>query len=147
MKVLLGLTNFDMNLAKKVVKQQLERAQCNISGHAVGACLVAKNNEGSIGYYGGCNIELSTSRVFHAETVALTNAISDGYRKFIGIVVSSKSRKQKAALCGYCRQDYMYADPNIPIYILEPNGDIKLYVEHVIDTLKYPYMGKGKLNK
>lgn len=64
----------------------------------------------------------------------------------LGPIVTSKDKQQRAALCGYCRQDYMYADPNIPVFVLEPNGKIKLHVKHLVDTLKFPYMGTGKLD-
>ena len=40
-----------------------------------------------------------------------------------------------------------YANSNIPVFVLEPNGKIKLYVKHLVDTLKFPYMGSGKLDK
>ena len=140
--------DFDMDEAKTIAfVQQKKRSQCNISKHRVSACLVAKNENGTVKYFGGCNIELATSRVWHAEEVALTKAISEGHRDFIAIIVTSKDKQQRAALCGYCRQDYMYANSNIPVFVLEPNGKIKLYVKHLVGTLKFPYMGSGKLDK
>ena len=136
---------YDLEIAKQVAFKQQRNARANISGHKIGVCLVAEDDHGDIAYFGGCNIELATSRVFHAETVALTNAISHNHTKFHCIVVTSND-EVTATLCGYCRQDYLYANPDIRVVVLNPDGSIKLD-EILKNTMKFPYLGRSRLNE
>jgi cytidine deaminase len=120
-------------------------AQAEISKVRVGAAVLAFNGMGERSIFTGCNVEISFSRVFHAENVALLNAISAGYTKISSVAVTSDSKeKQKAAMCGCCRQDYMYLNPNCMIYIFNSNKSLRLKVK-LIDSMAYPYAPKGKI--
>ena len=122
---------------------QHDRSQCGISNHKVGACLVAENDLGQKAYFGGCNIEFSTSFNIHAERVSLVKAISAGFKNLKGIVVTSKE-KATATMCGYCRQDYLYVKPDIIIYVINPDGTIGIQ-EKLIDTMSHAYTGRSKI--
>ena len=120
-------------------------AQAEISKIRVGAAVLAINRNGDSSIFSGCNIEISFSRVFHAENVALLKAISSGYTNFKAIAVTSDSEtKRGAAMCGCCRQDYMYLNPNCMVYVFNSDKSLKLKVK-LIDTMKYPYLSKGMI--
>jgi cytidine deaminase len=120
-------------------------AQAEISKVRVGAAVLAINGMGERSIFTGCNIEISFSRVFHAENVALLKAISAGYTKIRAVAVTSASKeKQKAAMCGCCRQDYMYLNPNCMVYIFDSDKSLRLKVK-LIDSMAYPYAPKGKI--
>jgi len=72
----------------------------------------------------------------------LLKAISSGYTN-IKAVTSDSVTKQGAAMCGCCRQDYMYLNPDCVIYFFNPDKT-KLKVK-LIDTMKYPYLSKGMI--
>ena len=120
-------------------------AQAEISKIRVGAAVLAINSNGDSSIFSGCNIEISFSRAFHAENVALLKAISSGYTNIKAVAITSDSEiKQGAAMCGCCRQDYMYLNPDCMIYVFNPDKSLKLKVK-LIDTMKYPYLSKGMI--
>jgi cytidine deaminase len=122
----------------------LTHSQAGISNVRVGAAVLASNSNGDSSIFPGSNVEISFSRVFHAETVALLKAISNGYTNIKAVAVTSDSETQRAALCGYCRQDFMYVNPECMIYVFNPDKTLKLKVR-LIDTMKYPYLSKGRI--
>lgn len=120
-------------------------AQSEISKIRIGAAVLAINSKGDSSIFSGCNIEISFSRVFHAESVALLKAISSGYTNIKAVAITSDSdTKQGAAMCGCCRQDYMYLNPDCMIYVFNSDKSLKLKVK-LIDTMKYPYLSKGMI--
>lgn len=70
-------------------------AQAKISKVRVGAAVLAINRTGERSIFTGCNIEISFSRVFHAENVALLKAISAGYTKIRAVAVTSASKEKQ----------------------------------------------------
>ena len=120
-------------------------AQAEISKIRVGGAVLAINSKGDSSIFSGCNIEISFSRAFHAENVALLKAISSGYTNIKAVAVTSDSvTKLGAAMCGCCRQDYMYLNPDCIIYVFDPDKSLKLKVK-LIDTMNYPYLSKGMI--
>ena len=133
----------DLTYLRDAVFLAMSLAQAEISKMRVGAAVLATNSKGDSSVFSGCNIEISFSRAFHAENVALLKAISSGYINIKAVGVTSDSEtKQEAAMCGCCRQDYMYLNPDCMIYVFNPDKSLKLKVR-LIDTMKYPYMSKG----
>jgi len=133
----------DLTCLRDTVFFAISLAQAEISKIRVGAAVLATNSKGDSSVFSGCNIEISFSRAFHAENVALLKAISSGYINIKAVGVTSDSEtKQEAAMCGCCRQDYMYLNPDCMIYVFSPDKSLKLKVR-LIDTMKYPYMSKG----
>lgn len=133
------------DMLRRAVFLALSFAQAEISKVRVGAAVLAVNKTGKRSIFTGCNIEISFSRVFHAENIALLKAISAGYTKIRAIAVtSSSSDKQKAAMCGCCRQDYMYLNPDCMIYIFNSDKSLRLKIK-LVDSMVYPYAPKGKI--
>lgn len=128
---------------RMALHMQETKSQPHISGHRVGACLIASDIDEEVRCIGGANIEIAASFNVHAERSALINAISRGFVNFHAIVVTSKE-KATATMCGYCRQDYLYIKPEIPIFVINPDGTVGIE-EKLIDTMKYPYLGRSKL--
>ena len=134
-----------MPVARAEAIAMLRFAQTAISGHKVGAAVVASNGENRK-VFSGCNIELATSVNIHAERVAWIKAVSEGYTDIKVVVVTSTHEEQLAALCGACRQDFMYINPDCLIQVVGLDGMIKLEVK-LKDVMLYPYMGKGRLRQ
>ena len=133
----------DLTCLRDTVFFAISLAQAEISKIRVGAAVLATNSKGDSSVFSGCNIEISFSRAFHAENVALLKAISSGYINIKAVGVTSDSEtKHGTAMCGCCRQDYMYLNPDCMIYVFNPDKSLKLKVR-LIDTMKYPYMSKG----
>ena len=133
--------------AGNIAFEYMKHSQHDISGVAVGAAVVAGKeltNDIILNVFGGCNIEFATSLVVHAERVALVKAISEGYTKIYSCHVTSLNEAQRAALCGYCRQDFMYVNPEIMLFVYNPDHSEKLRVK-LIDTMNYPYIGTGRI--
>lgn len=126
--------------------RELDRAHVGISGKRVAANLIAQNKKGQNNRFLGCNIELATSKVYHAEEVALTKAISSGYPFARLCMVTSTNEGQQAAMCGYCMQTYMYANPDCVIVVVNPEDkSVKLATTVRERNGPYAYLGKGKL--
>ncbi len=133
----------DLTCLRDTVFFAISLAQAEISKIRVGAAVLATNSKGDSSVFSGCNIEISFSRAFHAENVALLKAISSGYINIKAVGVTSDSEtKHEAAMCGCCRQDYMCLNPDCMIYVFNPDKSLRLKVK-LIDTMKYPYMSKG----
>jgi cytidine deaminase len=138
------LKNKEIDL-RDAIFSAITLAQAEISKIRIGAAVLAINSKGDSSIFSGCNIEISFSRAFHAENVALLKAISSGYTNIKAVAITSDSEiKQGAAMCGCCRQDYMYLNPDCMIYIFNPDKSLKLKVK-LIDTMKYPYLSKGMI--
>jgi len=89
----------------------------------VGATVITK--EGVI--FAGCNVENSSyGATICAERVALTKAISEGFRDFIAIGVLS-NRFDYIPPCGICRQFIEELSPDIDVYLFNSKGDYKKY--------------------
>lgn len=146
-----------LQVLREVVFSYLDYAQASISGHRVAAAVFAMRKakskskkrletEGSdlFKVFGGCNLEISISTVFHAEAIALYKALSEGYTKIQAVGVTSDHEDQIKPLCGACRQLYMYINPKTTIYVFGKDKKIKLKVK-LIDTMRYPYISRGKI--
>lgn len=110
-----------LDLAKEVAKNAISFAQSGGSGKKVGCGLISRNMIGETKIFSGCNIELSQSRTFHAEQVALFKSISEGFYDPLICVVTSTSPEQRACMCGYCMQDYSYTNKwDLKIIVIDP---------------------------
>lgn len=77
-----------------------------------------------IEYFGGHNIELSTTYTYHAEMLALLDCIMWDYLP-IRLYVTSVSEKEKTILCGDCRQQLLEVNKNCEIIVFNPDGSRK----------------------
>ena len=145
---------------REVAFSYLNYAQANISGHRVAAAVLAAKRDkleskgrlrskdrtkNTFRIFGGCNLEISVSTVLHAEAVTLYKALSEGYTHVNAVGVTSDHKDQIKPLCGACRQLYMYVNPMTTIYVFDTNKKVKLKLK-LKDTMKYPYISKGKIS-
>lgn len=75
-------------------------------------------------YFGGANIELSKTYVYHAEMVALTDCIMNRYWP-VRLYVSSQSMDEDTFLCGDCRQQLLEVNSNCVVIVFNPDGTRK----------------------
>ena len=112
------------------------KAYAPYSNYKVGAAIQTNNNI----IFGGCNIENSSySLTCCAERVAIFKAISEGYKKFKALSVSTNNGGMP---CGACRQVIWDLCGNIPIYICDNKNLIKTL--KTIELIPYPF-DKNKL--
>lgn len=109
-------------------RQSQNKALAPITGTKVGACAVSlqeldKNLEPVL--FGGFNIELSISYVYHAEEMAMLNCLYAGLKPDI-VFCTSKSKDERIAMCGNCRQKLLDANPDCKFIIFDPDGKIKI---------------------
>ena len=112
-----------------------ELAKAPITGTKVGACVVGFEEEQPM-IYPGFNIELSISYVYHAEEVAMIECIRDNIKPEI-VFCTSKSKEERIAMCGNCRQKLLDANPECHFVIFDPDGEIKIMgkiKEYMIDN-------------
>lgn len=89
----------------------------------VGAAVVTK--DGFI--FAGCNVENSSyGATICAERVALTKAISEGFKDFKAIGIISDSF-EFITPCGICRQFISELAPKIDVYLFNSRGDFKKF--------------------
>lgn len=109
----------DLDLAKKLIKiakGTLINAYSPYSKLKVGAALLT--NDGKI--FTGVNIEnASFSLTICAERVAVFKAISEGYKNFRAIAITSN--KGKIMPCGACRQVLVEFSPEMEIIVGDEN--------------------------
>tara|TARA_Y100000746_G_C15407747_1_gene409023 strand:+ start:642 stop:1037 length:396 start_codon:yes stop_codon:yes gene_type:complete len=112
------------------------KAYAPYSNYKVGAAIQTNNNI----IFGGCNIENSSySLTCCAERVAIFKAISEGYKKFKALSVSTNNGGMP---CGACRQVIWDLCGNIPIYICDNKNLIKTL--KIIELIPHPF-DKNKL--
>ena len=112
------------------------KAYAPYSNYKVGAAIQTNNNI----IFGGCNIENSSySLTCCAERVAIFKAISEGYKKFKALSVSTNNGGMP---CGACRQVIWDLCGNIPIYICDDKNLIRTL--KTIELIPHPF-DKNKL--
>lgn len=100
-----------------MARQKKSNAYRPYSEYSVGAVVVTE--DGSV--YSGVNIEnITLDMCSHAERTALKSAISDGYRSFEVLVISTEG-EDGAPPCGTCRQYLAEFCPD-DFRILSDNG-------------------------
>ena len=105
-------------LIKTAIKMR-ENAHTPYSNYKVGAAVETLKGE----IIGGCNVESSSyGLTCCAERTALFRAISEGYKNFRSLAVSSNNGGMP---CGACRQVIWDLCKNIPIHICDKNDILK----------------------
>tara|TARA_A100001015_G_C15039304_1_gene738488 strand:+ start:4138 stop:4521 length:384 start_codon:yes stop_codon:yes gene_type:complete len=101
---------------KKVIKiaiQMRQNSYAPYSNYNVGSAVEVTSGE----IIGGCNVESSSyGLTCCAERIALYNALSKGFKKFISIAVNTKNG---GFPCGACRQVIWEICGEIPVYICD----------------------------
>ncbi len=101
----------------------LKNSYSPYSNIRVGSAVITKD-----GYiFAGCNVENSSyGATICAERVAITKAISEGFRDFKAIGVIS-NRFDFISPCGICRQFIAEVAPDIDVYLFDSRGTYKKY--------------------
>ncbi|HLA48651.1 MAG: cytidine deaminase [Nitrospinae bacterium RIFCSPLOWO2_02_39_17] len=103
-------------------KKVRENAYTPYSNFRVGAAVLTEDNR----IFTGCNIENSSYGLsICAERVAIFNAISAGYKKFIKLTVVTNT-EPPASPCGACRQIIFEFGDNIEVIMVNLKGEIKI---------------------
>ena len=113
-----------------------------MSGTRVAAVLVARNKNGDILDFYGCNIEVARSVVYHAEEVVLIKAITHGFTWPLEVFVTSPSPAHRVPMCLICRGKFSYVNENCLVTVLDEKLEPVLTTS-IVDSTKYPYFGKG----
>lgn len=106
----------------------------------VGASLLAVSVDGKETLISGCNVEnASFGLAICAERVALTKAVSEGYRYFKAIAISAQ-KMQPCFPCGTCLQFIREFGANIQVILEHPDGSAQILP--ISDMLPYTFTGE-----
>ncbi|MCH7561710.1 MAG: cytidine deaminase [Thaumarchaeota archaeon] len=112
----------DKNELIQKAREAKEFAHSPYSEFKVGAVILTDDDK----IFTGCNIEnISYGATNCAERTAIFKAISEGYKSFKAIAISSSSSPEKPIYpCGICRQVLAEFSSDIIVYV---DGDEKSY--------------------
>lgn len=106
----------------------------------VGASLLAVSTNGKETLISGCNVEnASFGLAICAERVALTKAISEGYRHFKAIAISAQ-KMQPCFPCGTCLQFIREFGADIQVILEYPDGSVQILP--ISEMLPYTFTGE-----
>lgn len=110
-------------LAQAALKAR-ERAYAPYSRFAVGAAVWASPiSGGAPRLFAGCNVEnASYGATLCAERVAVGSAVAAGFRRLHALVVAAAGPDFPYP-CGVCRQVLVEMAPDLPIWLVNPQGD------------------------
>ncbi|XP_029989408.1 cytidine deaminase b [Sphaeramia orbicularis] len=117
---------------KKLILQSQEakkQAYCPYSKFRVGAALLTLDHR----VFTGCNVENACYNLgLCAERNAISKAVSEGYRAFKAIAITSDLSDHFISPCGGCRQFMREFGPNWDVYLSKPDGS---YLKMTVDEL------------
>ncbi|KAK9966199.1 hypothetical protein ABG768_003322 [Culter alburnus] len=117
---------------KELIRKSLEAkkfAYCPYSKFRVGAALLT--HDGTV--FTGCNVENACFNLgICAERIAISKAVSEGYRDFKAIAIASDMCEHFISPCGGCRQFMREFGANWDVYLSKPDGS---YVEMTVEEL------------
>ncbi len=107
-------------LARKALEVR-ENAYAPYSGYSVGAALFANNGK----IYMGCNVENASYGLTNcAERTATFAMVADGCQQIEAIAIATEN---SGSPCGACRQVLAEFSADIPVYLVDSNGNISDY--------------------
>ncbi|XP_067951117.1 cytidine deaminase-like [Watersipora subatra] len=99
-----------------------EKAYCRYSNFPVGAALRCKDGQ----IVTGCNVEnASYGLTICAERTAICKAVSQGFREFTAIAISSELTEEFISPCGMCRQSLAEFAPNMDVCMTKADKTYK----------------------
>jgi len=111
---------------EELYKRALEATELSYAPYSnfhVGAAVLTKNGK----VFTGCNVENASYSVsICAERVALTKAISEGFREIEAIAIAARSEDEvkSAPPCGTCRQFISEFGKDIEVIFLSSEGSL-----------------------
>lgn len=117
-----------------LLKKNLNNCYAPYSNVKVSAVVVTSDGK----YFTGCNIEnASYGATICAERVAITKAVSEGYKDFKELHIMS-NLKEKTMPCFICRQVIIeFFNNDAKVFIYDDKGDFDEY--KVSDICPYPF--------
>ncbi len=98
-----------------------DNAYAPYSKYAVGAALFASNGK----IYTGCNVENAAYGLTNcAERTAIFSMVADGCQQIEAIAIATEN---SGSPCGSCRQVIAEFSADIPIYLVDADGNISDY--------------------
>ena len=108
-----------------------EQAYAPYSNYAVGAALLASNGN----VYRGCNVENSSYGLTNcAERTATFSMVADGCQRIEAIAIATEN---SGSPCGACRQVLTEFAADIPVYLVDANGNISDHTLHELLPLHF----------
>ncbi|KAI8098340.1 cytidine deaminase [Gilbertella persicaria] len=106
----------------KLALEAKETSYSPYSKFRVGAALMTEDGK----IFKGCNVEnASYGAAICAERTAFVKAVSEGYKKFRALAVST-DQTECISPCGICRQFISeFCAAEMPVYLLNTNGEYK----------------------
>ncbi|XP_027697233.1 cytidine deaminase [Vombatus ursinus] len=118
-----------------------EFAYCPYSNFPVGAALLTLDGK----IFSGCNVENASYPVGNcAERTAIQKAVSEGYKEFRAIAVTSNVKDDFIAPCGACRQVMREFGKHWYVYLTKADGT---YQVKMVDELLPESFGPDDLLK
>lgn len=124
----------------KLAEKAKQNAYAPYSGFPVGAALLTDSGR----VFSGCNVENAAFGVANcAERTALFSAVSEGYRNFTAIAITSDSDNYTAP-CGVCRQALVEFNPEMKVIMGDNKGE---YITRTLADLLPLYFNKENLTE
>ncbi|ELW68529.1 cytidine deaminase [Tupaia chinensis] len=122
-------------------REAKKSAYCPYSHFPVGAALLTEDGR----IFTGCNVENACYPLgVCAERTALQKAISEGYKRFRAIAISSDLQDDFISPCGACRQVMREFGTSWAVYMTKPDGT---YVVRTVQELLPCSFGPEDLQK
>ncbi|XP_012514718.1 PREDICTED: cytidine deaminase [Propithecus coquereli] len=116
-------------------------AYCPYSHFPVGAALLTSDGK----VFSGCNIENASYPLsVCAERTAIQKAVSEGYKDFRAMAVTSDVQDDFVSPCGACRQVMREFGTNWAVYMTKPDGT---YIVKTVEELLPDSFGPEDLQK
>ncbi len=117
-------------------EEAMKNSYSPYSGFRVGAALITAGGE----VFTGVNVESATyGATICAERTAVVKAVSEGYRDFVAIAVSSDA-PEGSLPCGICRQFIAEFGKDIMVITGKSDGEIK--VNTIAELLPFAFTGE-----
>lgn len=117
------------------------------SNFKVGSAILT--SEGEI--FSGCNVENSCfSPTICAERVALTKAVSEGYKDFIACAVVAENLNSLVYPCGVCRQvlaEFTDSSKDLDIFVAQSSSLDKITNVKLSTLLPFAFKLKNEIKK
>lgn len=95
--------------------------------------------------FGGCNIKISESHVYHAEIIALLKCLSENYKP-LEVFVTSRNLEENIHCCLDCRGRLLECNSDISLTVFNPDGTIKHSDKMILDSLFIMEDKSGKID-
>jgi cytidine deaminase len=127
----------------KAAQVAMKNAYCPYSKFPVGAALKVRNRAGKTKVFTGCNVEnVSFGGTICAERVAMTKAVSEGYRELLEVAIVTRAPRPVAP-CGFCRQVLAeFAKGQVPVEFAGRSGGAQVTT---LSKILPQGMGRGDL--